>query len=501
MNLLGKKYRFYADVMASHDGVTGSCILVTFVYPDGTKEHILIDCGSYQEKQYEKLNEKFYFVPRDVQCVVVTHVHADHIGRLPLLAKQGFAGKVYGTQETLALLPIALEDSVKLQKLHAKQAKRKPLYQKEDVERLLQQTVAVTPKRWAKLTEHVSAMFVRNGHLAGSASIVIRAEYQGEEPIFIVATGDYKKENLFFETDDFPEWLIKEEPVTVLTVSTYGDTVSTDIPKTFEENVASAIAKGGTVVVPVFAIGRSQEILYVLKSMQDKGSITRKTPVFFVGNLAARYTKMYIEELEIKEEMKNFLPKNLTWLSDTKSIEEKARNSKNGAVIVTTSGMGSFGPAQTIIPMFLSDPNALIHFTGYTAEGTLGRRLLEAEDGKVIKVNGTPIVKRAEVKTTGEFSSHAKADELLEFLTQFRNLKVVLINHGEPDVKEDFTERIKEDPSCTAKNTVVLDHSKVVRVGRYGTIKVFPSKLPTIMSRGDGKKEKKETKKKRVKIR
>lgn len=499
MKLLGKKYKFYADVMASHDGVTSSCILVTFVYPDGTKEHILIDCGNYQEKQYEEVNKKFYFVPKDVQCVVVTHVHADHIGRLPLLAKQGFDGKVYGTKETLALLPIALEDSVKLQKLHAKQAKRNPLYQKEDVERLLHQIVAVTPKRWGKLTEHVSAMFVRNGHLAGSASIVIQAEYPGEEPIYIVATGDYKKENLFFETDDFPEWLTKEEPVTVLTESTYGDTVSTDIPKTFEENVASAIAKGGTVVVPVFAIGRSQEILYVLKSMQDKGSITRKTPVFFVGNLAARYTKMYIEELEIKEEMKDLLPRNLTWLSDTKSIEEKARNSKNGAVIVTTSGMGSFGPAQTIIPMFLSDPNALIHFTGYTAEGTLGRRLLEAEKGKVVKINGKPIVKRAEVKTTGEFSSHAKADELLAFLTQFKGLKTVLINHGEPNVKLAFEGRIQEDPSCTEKNTVVLDRDKVVRLGRYGMIKVFPSKLPN--PRKDDVKAKKDKKKKRVKIR
>ncbi len=488
--------------MASHDGVTGSCTLVTFVYPDGTREHILIDCGNYQEKQYETLNEKFYFVPRDVQCVLVTHAHADHIGRLPLLAKQGFAGMVYGTQETLALLPIALEDSVKLQKLHAKQAKRKPLYQKEDVERLLHQTVAIMPKRWVKLTEHVSAMFLRNGHLPGSASILIRAEFLGEKPIYIVATGDYKKENVFFEADDFPVWFTKEEPVNVLIESTYGDTVSTDVPKTFEDNVASAIAKGGIVVVPVFAIGRSQEILYVLKSMKDKDRICQKTPVYFVGKLAARYTKMYQENLEMKEGMKDFLPKNLTWVSDAKGVEEKARKSKNGAIIVTTSGMGSFGPAQTIIPMFLSDPNALIHFTGYTAEGTLGRRLLEAEDGKVVKINGTPIVKKAGVKTTGEFSSHAKADELLAFLTQFKGLKTVLINHGEPNVKLAFEGRVQEDPGCTAKNTVVLDRDKVVRVGRYGTIKVFPSKLlPPILSSGDGKKKKKETKKKRVKRR
>jgi len=159
-------------------------------------------------------------------------------------------------------------------------------------------------------------------------------------------------------------------------------------------------------------------------------------------------------------------------LSEIKSPILKDNNKK---IILTTSGMGSYGPAQTYIPEYISREGALIHFTGYTAEGTMGNRLKEAKNGDAVEVGGLLVKKKADVEYTTEYSAHAKADEMIEFLKQFKNLKLVLINHGEAETKETFAKRIVEE--VNTKNVGLLGRQYFFRVDSYGLVKTLSTKF------------------------
>ena len=157
------------------------------------------------------------------------------------------------------------------------------------------------------------------------------------------------------------------------------------------------------------------------------------------------------------------------------NLRPEILNNNNVKIILTTSGMGSYGPAQTYIPRILAKENALIQFTGYTAEGTLGSRLKNTPTGERVDVAGLSVIKRADVEYTTEFSAHAKADEMIEFLNQFENLKLVLLNHGEPNVKEIFSKKILD--KVDTKYVGILGNEYLFRIGPYGLIKTIGTKF------------------------
>lgn len=249
---------------------------------------------------------------------------------------------------------------------------------------------------------------------------------------------------------------------------------SSEIKKSFKQNIKECINKEGSVIALVFSLGRAQEILYELKMMQQKGELDKEVPIYFDGKLAIRYTQLYIKnELHIKEEMKDFLPENLTFVD--KASRSDVLENRNKKIIVTTSGMGSYGPAQTYIPEYLSRENALIQFTGYTAEGTMGNRLKETKKGETVEVAGIIRIKRAKVEYTTEYSAHAKADEMIEFLKQFKNLRLVLVNHGEIHSKNVFANRIVEE--VDTKRVGLLGREYFFRVDSYGLVKTLTTKF------------------------
>ena len=190
------------------------------------------------------------------------------------------------------------------------------------------------------------------------------------------------------------------------------DSIQTE--KVFKNNVLETIAEGGTVIAPVFSLERSQEVLYEIKCMQDMGQLSKEVPIYLDGKLAIRYTMLYLNDdsLGIKEEMRNFLPENFNFVD--KAIRPILLEDTEKKIILTTSGMGSYGPAQTYIPRYISREKCLIHFTGYTAEGTLGARLKNAVYGEDIEVGGLIAKKRARVEYTTEYSAHAKANEMID---------------------------------------------------------------------------------------
>lgn len=470
---MGEKNRFYADIMAMHSEVTGSCMLVIVKLPNHETKKFVVDCGLFQEREYEENNEKLLFNAENIDFCLVTHNHVDHVGRLPLMVKKGFTKKIYATETTCKLLPISLGDSHKVLKDLAKRKHSNCLYDEEHVTKTLKQLKPVKYNKTIEIMEGVKATFFMNGHLMGAAMILVQISYPGYEDINILFTGDYNVKNIFFDIIPIPEW-VRNLPLIVVQESTYGNMDSTEIQACFKQNLLECIQKGGTAIVPVFSLGRSQEMLYEIKCMQEEGILDKAIPIYFDGRLAFQYTEKYLkDDLGVKEEMKEFFPESLKYVDC--ETRQGILDSHESKIILTTSGMGSYGPAQIYIPTYITHSNALIHFTGYCAEGTLGYRLKNADEDEIVEVAGMVLKKRAKVEYTTEYSAHAKADEIINFLQQFNNLKLVLVNHGEKDAKSIFAERVvnEVDPKCVG----ILGREYFFRVNPYGLVKTLSTKF------------------------
>lgn len=465
--------RFYCDIMGMHPEVTGSCLLIIVKLPTQETIRFIVDCGLFQEKNYEDLNNDLPFNAENIHFCLVTHNHVDHIGRLPYMVKKGFRNNIYTTEATAKFLPHSLADSCKVLRDTAKRKNVTPLYTDADVSQTLNLVKACKYNQAVQVNDFVKATFLKNGHLIGAAMILVQISYPGCEDINLLFTGDYNNQNMFFDIDPIPED-IKNLPLTVIQESTYGAMDSEKTEKTFKANVLNAIDENKTVIIPVFSLGRAQEILYEVKCMQDMGLLERDVPIYFDGRLAILYTNMYLkDELGIKDEMRDFIPKNLTYVD--KTTRTQVVYSLEKKIVITTSGMGSYGPAQTYIPEYITRHDALIHFTGYTAEGTLGGNLKNAQKGEMVEVGGIFTKKRADVEYTTEFSAHAKANEMIDFLKQFKNLKLVLVNHGQTETKNIFAERILDE--VNPKFVGILGREYFFRVNPYGLQKTLSSKF------------------------
>lgn len=463
----------YADIMACHPGVTGSNILIVAKYDDDTTIKGCVDMGLFQEREFSDLNNKLLCQPDNLDFVLITHNHIDHTGRLPLLIQKGYSGNIYTSYITKQLIPLALSDSFRVLNKVAKRNNEKPLFAENDINLTLNRVVGCQYNQEIQLTPNVKATFLSNGHLLGAAMILVQITKQGYEDINILFTGDYNNKNMFFDVAPVPD-KIKKLPLTIVQESTYGDMYSSDMTKCFEENIVSAIKKQKIVLVPVFSLGRAQEILYIIKMLQKSGKLPISIPIYFDGKLAFKYTNIYLKgDVNIKEEMRDFLPENLVYVN--KNIRYDILGDNLPKIILTTSGMGSYGPATTYIPRLLCKKDVLIHFTGYTSEGTLGNRLRTTPIGEQIEVAGLRVIKRADVEYTTEFSAHAKADEMIEFLQQFENLKLVLLNHGEQEVKEKFSQSILREVDTDYVG--ILGNEYLFRIGANGLIKTMGTKF------------------------
>lgn len=471
---MGNKAKMYLDIMACHPEVTGSCFLGVLKLPNRETAKFVIDCGLFQEKEYDSLNNELPFDCDEISFVVVTHNHVDHIGRLPLLFKRGYNGKVYCSTQTKILLPLALNDSQKVLADVCKRKHQSSLYNVKDVETTLNNVVGVDFNNKIKVTPNIEVTFLENGHLIGAAMILIEINYPGEEPINVLFTGDYNNKNEFLNLHELP-MRVRNKRMSVVIESTYGDTSVEEINHGFfSEKVLEAIEERKTIILPVFSLGRSQEILLRLKELQDTNKLDVNIPIYFDGKLAQAYTALYCNsKILIDESKKDFFPRNLVAVNC--EIREKLLQTDDCKIIVTTSGMGTYGPAQVYIPYFISKENALILFTGYTAEGTLGANLKNAKKGETVKIGGLILKKFADVSYCNEFSAHAKSEELIEFLKNFNNLRGVLINHGQTKAKEAFAEKILKE--ININEVGILSRDYFFRIGSYGIVKTLSTKF------------------------
>lgn len=465
---MGEKCRFYVDVQSRQPNtVTGSHSLVTVSYPDGNKETLLVDFGLYQgTKELEALNSKIGFNPEKLKAIILTHAHVDHCGRIPMLYKHGANCRTLMTNDTLKVSEKLLRNT---EAIIAGWQDMDPIYDWKNLERAIKEFRACEYGEFIEISSHIKIMFIRNQHIQGAASVYMVFSYEGEEDITMLFSGDYNLENLFSEYRTNIPYEILEKPLSMLMLeSTYGSRKKADVEYgKFKREIVELIKEKKTIIIPAFAYGRYQTILYLLKQLEDEG-LLEDVPIFMDGGLGLEltYSWQYLESVEIKD----FIPKRAIPVNDKKQVTSL----RMPKIVVTTSGMGNFGPAREYIPFYISEKYVAIYLTGYASPESNSRKILEAEEGEIIKVSGIMKEKHAVVKSTGEFSSHARKEDLIDLVKQFKKINMVLLNHGDEEAETSLSKECYMLPNV--KDVGIVDGRTNFRINCFGLVKTLSVK-------------------------
>ncbi len=441
-------------------GVTGSCHLIT------TEHHkILLDCGQFQGgKAMDAMNyEPFPFDPAEIDYMVLSHAHIDHCGRIPLLIKRGFKGDIYCTDATADLLEVMLKDSGYIHEKEAEWKNRKneragrplvePLYTCNDAVESLKFVKPVLYDQLIELNPEMKIVFNDAGHILGSAITELWVT-EGESVSKIVFSGDLGVMDRPILRD--PTIIKKADYVIMET--TYGNRLhpqnSMDV-KSLMEIVIKTARRGGTVVIPSFAVGRTQELIYEFNRFYENNRQYQKDleelMVYVDSPMATTATEVFKRNAQVfDDEMKEIItngdnPLDFKNLRFTRSTEDSIALNHNDRpkVIISASGMCEAGRIRHHLKHNLWNPKASVIFVGYQAEGTLGRLLVEG--AKEVTLFGEEIQVNAEIYNLEGFSGHADRDGLLMWLGGFqKEPKHIFLVHGEPESKEDFARTVEQ---------------------------------------------------------
>lgn len=426
--------------------VTGSCHLLEL--NDGTK--IMIDCGMFQGTEEHRNDAPFDFDPSEVDYLLVTHAHLDHVGRIPKLVKEGFRGRLVITEATLALAEVVLLDSAKVMKedylTRYKKAQRRgtekkvrqPLYDEEDVQAALalRKTIPEYDVPF-ELCKGVNVTYRNAGHILGSAFIEIVYEERGEKRK-IVFSGDIGNDNDMV----IPNLVPCKSADFLYVESTYGDRNhkgALESEEEFREIITRTLHNWGNVIIPSFAIERTQEILCILKEMHDRGELP-ECKVFLDSPMATRATEVYKEYAEklLSKACRDIKRRDGTvfefeGLEYTLTVEDsKAINDINSrAIIIAGSGMCTGGRILHHFKNRLWNRKNAVIFVGYQAVGTLGREIVDG--AKWIRLYHEDIRIRASIYTINGFSAHADQNGILRWVEGIKNLRHIFLVHGEAE--------------------------------------------------------------------
>jgi len=443
--------------LGAAQNVTGSRHLLEI---DDTR--ILVDCGLYQERQFASRNwDPFDVPPASIDAVLLTHAHLDHSGLLPKLVKEGFKGRIYCTPATAEIARIILldaghiqeEDAAYKRKRHKKEGREGPfgdvpLYTIEDAHRCTPLFEPVPYTEQIEIAPGVQAMFSDAGHVLGSSFIHVAARRDGDAK-HVLFSGDVGRTNRPFLHDPDPAG----DGDYVLVESTYGDRVhdgSEDIKAAIAEVVNATKAAGGNIIVPSFALERSQELLYYIDQLLVDDAIPH-IMVFLDSPMAGAITKVFRRHPELFDaEMHQFIKKNgspldFPGLKITETAKEsKAINYIKGTIIVIAgSGMCTAGRIKHHLVNNISRPESTIMFVGYQATGTLGRRIVDGDPEVRILGRNYPV--KARVVQIQGFSAHADKEELLQWLKSLsKPPRKLFIVHGEAASAKHFGQFVHE---------------------------------------------------------
>ncbi len=443
--------------------VTGSQHLLQI---NGKK--ILLDCGLFQGRRKEAFdkNAMFGFDPEQIDAVVLSHAHIDHSGNIPTLVKKGFTGVVYCTEATQSLCNVMLLDSAYIQESDAEYMKRKhpdtalypiePLYTQEDAKLALKQFKGMSYDKTFEVCKGVQVTYREAGHVLGAAITVldIHDEEDGKQKR-LVFTGDLGRYRLPIIKDPY----VVDKADYLLCESTYGNrthgSAEEGIPA-LARVIKRTIKRGGKLIIPAFALERSQELLYSLHLLIHEGKIPNNLPIFLDSPLANAITDIFrkhveLYDKEIKANFKKHNPFTMRQLKQIANVEEsKNLNHFIGpCIIISASGMCEAGRIRHHLKNNIEDPKNTIVIVGYMAENTLGRKLVEKVPA--IKIFDKIYNIKSEIVILEAFSAHADMNDLDNYVKQIKGLKKVMLVHGEEDQQKPFKKRIEAFSNAEVK--------------------------------------------------
>lgn len=435
--------------------VTGSCYLLRA----GDKA-LLIDMGMFQgEGAEEKNNRELGFAPGDLSGVVLTHAHLDHCGRLPLLVKNGFKHAVWCTPPTRELGELVLYDSAKIATGNADVSGGLAYYTEMDAAMILDKfRIANYGEQWV-IDDRFKVEFTDAGHILGSASAVIEILEGGKTVKTVVFSGDIGNN---------PSPIVKpvqapEKADTVIMESTYGNRLHKprgEERATIIKAAAEVVKTGGTLLIPAFSLERTQELLYLFHQLKKDGSVAAKLPVFLDAPMGIRATEIFIKYSDyfndkIKEEFEREDVFDFEGLEVTMKdrLSRKIGRERGAKVIIAGSGMMEGGRIVRHAVNELEKKSTILLFTGFQAEGTLGREIMEGATD--VYANGRAVNVRAKIAETASMSAHADQTGLLTWLNEIKGVKRVLLTHGEEMERQTLKLNIEEKlPGVTVETPV-----------------------------------------------
>ncbi|MPS49110.1 MBL fold metallo-hydrolase [Methylobacillus sp.] len=425
--------------------VTGSKHLVT-----SGNRRVLVDCGLFQGLKVLRLKNwaRFPIDPATIDAVVLTHAHIDHTGYLPLLVRQGFRGKVYCSEVTLSLCQLLLRDSAHLQEEEARYANKRgyskhkpalPLYTKEDAEAALEHLVPLPVGRDVQILDGITVKLQLAGHILGACTVLLK-----DEQTSILFSGDLGRmeDPLLFPPapPEAADYLVVE--------STYGNRLHEKAAPEAQlaEVINRTVKRGGSVLVPVFAVGRAQEVLYYIHKIKQAGAIPADIPVYLNSPMAVDATLIFLthhaqhklDAAQCRELAK--VAKVVSTVEESMSLNEL----REPAIILAASGMASGGRVVHHLKALGPDPRNTVLFAGFQAAGTRGAALLDGAES--VKIHGEYVPMRAEIASIDNLSAHADYQEIMQWLSQCpQPPKQTFIVHGEPVAADALRHRIEEE--------------------------------------------------------
>ncbi len=438
--------------LGATETVTGSKFNLT----DGHNSW-LIDCGLYQGLKELRLRnwQPLPVDPKRLDAIILTHAHIDHTGYLPLIVKNGFSGPVYASVPTVELCKILLPDAGYIQEEDAKFAAKKgfskhanplPLYTYADAVESLKTLKPIPDRSWRSLSDHVRIMLRPAGHILGSRVINVSVK-KPHHSFNIMFAGDIGGYDALISVDP---GAVKSVNYLVLE-STYGDRLHPveNVLDRFEAIINRTISRGGKVVIPSFAVGRSQEVLYILKKLEEQGRLP-DVPIFLNSPLAIDATTIYVQYASEHNFFKNGISPTQAFQPSRLILVQGSEESKHlnylaePAIIISSSGMMTGGRILHHLKAYLPDHNSTLVITGFQAAGTRGRLLLDG--AKAIKIHGLPVKVNAEIEYIESLSAHGDYGDILRWLRGFHQPpKTTFLVHGEPKAAEALKQRIERE--------------------------------------------------------